>query len=102
MFRKASPWVLPLLFFLAFAGPYALTQQPLAPVFKDTTVLPEGQMGARIRSFIDVINSGSADRVKRFLNEECAQEFREMVPLNDHISTSPIRPAWEAISTKST
>jgi CubicO group peptidase (beta-lactamase class C family) len=88
MFRKASPWISSLLFLMALAGPYTFTQQQAVPVFKDTTALPEGLMGGRIRSFIDVINSGSVDRIKRFLNEECAQEFRQMVPLDDHISTA--------------
>jgi len=73
---------------MALAGPYTFTQQQAVPVFKDMTALPEGLMGGRIRFFIDVVNSGNVDRIKRFLNEECAQEFREMVPLNDHISSA--------------
>jgi len=88
MNRQTIRWTIVLLFAAVLAGPYAFTQQPAAPVYKDTTALPEGPMGARIKSFIDVINSGNAERVKRFVNEECAKEFREMVPLNDHISTA--------------
>lgn len=88
MFRKARPWLVFLLFCSILACPYSLAQQQAAPVFKDTTVLPEGQMGNRIRSFIDTINSGSVEHLKRFLNEECAREFREGVPLNEHISTA--------------
>jgi CubicO group peptidase (beta-lactamase class C family) len=88
MFLTTGRRIVILVFALALAGPGALSQSPSAPVFKDTTVLPEGPMGARIRSFIEVVNSGSADRVERFLDEECAKEFREMVPLDDHISTA--------------
>ncbi len=87
MIRKASRWIFVLLIALAITGPSVYPQPQAAPSFKDTTVLPEGPMGARIRSLIDVINSGNVDRIKRFLNEECAQPLREMVPLKDHIST---------------
>jgi CubicO group peptidase (beta-lactamase class C family) len=62
-------------------------QQPAAPAFKDTTALPSGPQGARITSVIEVLNSGSVDRLKRFLEEECVPTFREMVPLDDHIAT---------------
>jgi len=88
MFRPTTRWIYALFFALALVGAGALAQQPAAPAYKETTVLPEGPTGARIRAFLDVINSGSADRIKRFLNEECAKEFREMVPLGDHISTA--------------
>jgi len=33
------------------------------------------------------VNSGSVDRIKRFISEECAGDFREKIPLEDHIST---------------
>jgi len=88
MFRKTTRWIFILVLSLALAGPSAFTRQQAAPAFKDTTALPDGPSGARIRSFIDVVNSGSVDRMKRFLNEECAKEFRETVPLSDHISTA--------------
>ena len=71
---------------LAPAGPSAPPQQP-APAFKDNTVLPEGPTGARIRSLIEVLNSGSAERVQRFLDEECDKKFREFVPIEEHIAT---------------
>ncbi|MEN6312423.1 MAG: serine hydrolase domain-containing protein [Acidobacteriota bacterium] len=87
--RKTALWFLGLLFSLALAGPTVSGKaQPAAPVFKDTTVLPEGPRGARIMSFIQVINSGNAERITRFVNEECTREFREMAPLNNHISTA--------------
>ena len=87
MFNKAGRWILVLFFFVAFAGPGAFTQQPPAPSFKDTTVLPEGQAGVRIKSLLEVVNSGSVDRIKRFISEECAGNFQEEIPLEDHIST---------------
>ncbi len=72
---------------LALAVPLVLAQQPAAPDYKDATALPAGPTAARIRSAIEVLNSGSADRIKRFLDEECTEKFREMVPLADHVST---------------
>jgi len=88
MLRTAGRWIVILFFALALAGPGILAQQQPAPSFKDTTALPEGSVGTRIRSALEVFNSGSVDRIKRFLNEDCAKEFREMVPLDDHISTA--------------
>ena len=86
MFRTAGRWTIILLFCLALAGTGATAQPQAAPTFKDTTALPEGPMGARIKSLIKVMNSGNPERVRAFLNEDCAKEFREMVPADDHIS----------------
>jgi CubicO group peptidase (beta-lactamase class C family) len=68
-------------------APAARAQQPAAPAFQDTTVLPEGQKGARVRSLIEAINSGDRDRIRRFLDQECASGFQRAVPMDDHIST---------------
>jgi CubicO group peptidase (beta-lactamase class C family) len=73
---------------LASAVPSAFSQPQAAPAFKDTTALPEGPAGARIKSLIEVMNSGSAERIQRFLNGECDKKFREMVPIDEHISTA--------------
>jgi CubicO group peptidase (beta-lactamase class C family) len=64
----------------------ALAAQPAAPDYKDTAALPAGPMGRHIMTFIEVVNSGDAARVKRFLDEDCTREFREMAPLDRHIS----------------
>jgi CubicO group peptidase (beta-lactamase class C family) len=88
MSKTTTRWMLVLVFALALAAPQAIAQQPAAPDFKDTTALPEGPMGARVQSFIEVVNSGNTDRIKRFLTTECAKEFREAIPLDDHISTA--------------
>jgi CubicO group peptidase (beta-lactamase class C family) len=73
---------------LALAGPGAPSQPQAAPAFKDTTALPEGPAGARIRSFIEIVNSGSAERFKRFLDEECEPGFRDRFPVEEHVSTA--------------
>ncbi len=56
-----------------------------APAFKDTPVLPEGPTGARITSLIEVVNTASVERLKRFLSDECGPEFRDAVPMSEHI-----------------
>jgi len=87
MSRKTTRWALVLLSLSVLIGPRAVAQQPAGPDFKDTTILPEGQVGARIRSAIEVINSGDPDRIRQFLDQECTGEFRGMAPIADHVST---------------
>jgi hypothetical protein len=87
MFRTARRRIIGVLFLAAWTGLGALAQQASAPAFKDTTALPEGQAGARIKSLLEVLNSGSVDRIKRFIGEECAGNFRDRIPLEEHIST---------------
>ena len=77
-----------LLFILAPAAPRLVARQPAAPVFHDSTALPTGPRGDRIRSFIETVNSGSVDRIRRFLSVDCAREFQQSVPLDDHISAT--------------
>src|SRR5512135_945693 len=86
MFRSSRRWLV-LILALAVAGP-AVRAQQTAPSFHDTTALPKGVMGDRIRSVIEVLNSGSPDRIKRFLNEECAREYREGAPIDEHIAAT--------------
>ncbi len=62
-------------------------QQAATANFQDLAVLPEGAVGARIRSLIEVINSGDQDLIRRFLDQECTPEFRGAVPVDQHIST---------------
>ncbi len=64
----------------------ARAQQPAAPGFQDSTAMPEGQKGARIRGLIEAVNSGDRDRIRRFLDEDCTAGFRGVVPVDEHIS----------------
>jgi CubicO group peptidase (beta-lactamase class C family) len=89
---KMLRWIVVVIALLALwvslAGAGGPSQQPSAPAFKDTVALPEGAIGARVRSLIEVMNSGSAERFKRFLDEECEPRFRDMVPLEEHVATA--------------
>jgi len=87
MLRKAVRSIVILFLALAVAGPGVFPQQPPAPAFNDTTTMPEGPVGARIRSVLEVLNSGSVDRIKRFVAEECAGRFRD-IPVEEHIGTA--------------
>jgi len=77
-----------LLLSVSFVLPAGFAQPVAGPAYKDSTVLPQDRAGARIQSFIGVINSGDPDRVRRFIDEECGGEFRKAIPLEDHISTA--------------
>jgi CubicO group peptidase (beta-lactamase class C family) len=73
---------------LILAGPGAPSQPQAVPAFKDTTALPDGVPGARIKSLIEALTSGSAERFKRFLDEECEPGFRDRFPVEEHVSTA--------------
>jgi len=88
MVKKIAPRALLLLLSVALVFPAGFGQQAAGPGYQDSTALPKDRAGARIQSFIGIINSGDPDRVRRFLDEECAGEFRKAVPLDDHISTA--------------
>lgn len=87
MIRRYARWVVSLILFVGLVGPGGTAQQA-SPAFKDTPGLPEGPTGARIRSLIEVMNSGNAERFERFLSEECDKRFRDMVPLEEHVATA--------------
>ncbi len=88
MCRAIIACTLTLLFILAPAAPRLVARQPAAPAFRDSSALPSGPGGARIRSFIETVNSGSVDRITRFLREECTREFQQSASLDDHISAT--------------
>ncbi len=87
MFRRSGLRLVILSVALTLAGPGAWAQPP-APSFKDTTAFPQGPTGARIKSLIEVMNSGNVDRIKRFIADECAGDFKQKIPIEDHISTA--------------
>lgn len=64
-----------------FAAPQA------APAFKDTTAMPDGRVGERIRSLIEALNAADPAAVRRFLEEECTAELRASVPIERRIAS---------------
>ena len=88
MSRSSVRGIAVLVFALALMGPGLFARSQPAQSFTDTMVPPEGVPGARVRSLIEVLNSGSAERFQRFLDEECEPKFRDMVPLEEHIAVA--------------
>ena len=74
------------LVFLMILQPAAWPQQTGETGFEDNPAMPGGVKGERIRSLIDTVNSGDAGRIRRFLSEECTEEFRTMAPMETHIN----------------
>jgi len=88
MFRWRIARAIALLIALAVMTPAAPPQQTGAADFKDTTSLPEGRMGARVKSALEAMASGNSDRVKRFLDADCDKSFREMFPIEEHLGAA--------------
>ena len=81
--RKISAIVLVL---CAFVFQAAFAQSPGEVSYKDESVMPGGKMGERIQSIINTVNSNDPDVIRSFMNEECAEDFRDMAPMERHIS----------------
>jgi CubicO group peptidase (beta-lactamase class C family) len=60
--------------------------QTPAETYSDSPVLPEGVRGERIKAIIDTLNSGDPEKVRQFLASHCTERFRNIVPIDDHIS----------------
>ncbi len=63
----------------------AAAQSPGEKSYHDESILPKGEIGARIESILAVYNSNDPERIGRFITEECTAEFRDMVSLAQHI-----------------
>jgi CubicO group peptidase (beta-lactamase class C family) len=81
MNRKILITALSCVFFLQFAA----AQQPGEISYHDESALPAGKTGERIQSIIDTINSDSPERIRRFIEEECTEKFRNFAPMDEHI-----------------
>jgi CubicO group peptidase (beta-lactamase class C family) len=60
-------------------------QRPGETSFKDNPAPPEGRVGERVQSLLQALNSGSPDRIRRFLSEDCDERFRKIAPTDRHI-----------------
>jgi CubicO group peptidase (beta-lactamase class C family) len=74
------------LFICLFIVQAGWAQRPVEGDYKDSPVMPVGIMGQRIQSLLDTMNSGDMERVRKFISTECAERFRNMVPMDEHIS----------------
>ncbi|MGD2154179.1 MAG: serine hydrolase domain-containing protein [Gemmatimonadales bacterium] len=82
MNRKA-----PVLLVLVLCSAQALyAQQPGEISYHDESVMPTGVVGERISSIISTLNAGDPEAVRRFIEEECSQQFANFAPMEEHIS----------------
>ncbi|MGD9347912.1 MAG: serine hydrolase, partial [Candidatus Aminicenantes bacterium] len=65
---------------------FATAQQPGEKSYKDESVLPAGKKGERIQSVIDTVNSNDPGRIRRFIEEECTERFRNHASMDEHIN----------------
>lgn len=68
----------------ADAIPAALGQPSLGD-FKDVRELPSGPAGERLTGLLDAINAGDDARLRAFINDTFTPEFRDFVPMKDHL-----------------
>ncbi len=83
--KRAWAAVTAILLLATLAHQPARAQRPAELSFQDRPVLPEGRMGERVQSLLQTLNSGSPDRIRRFLGEDCDESFRNIAPTDRHI-----------------
>jgi len=59
--------------------------QPSPGDFKDVRELPSGPAGERLTGLLDAINAGDDARMSAFINDTFAPEFRDFMPMKDHL-----------------
>jgi CubicO group peptidase (beta-lactamase class C family) len=53
--------------------------------YRDSPELPAGAVGERLRQLVEVASSGSQDRVRALVENDFTPEFRDAVPLEEHL-----------------
>lgn len=72
---------------LTAANPHNTIAQTLpAPEFEDQQELPEGTRGERIAALIEALNANSKRAVEHLMTTHVAEGFREMAPMEMHVS----------------
>jgi len=61
-------------------------QMPGEKSYHDESVMPGGKKGERIQSLIATVNSNNPDQIRRFMNEECTEKFRNFASMEEHIN----------------
>ncbi len=76
--------VIAILCVFAFQAMHA--QMPGEKSYHDESVMPVGKKGERIQSLIATFNSNDPDQIRRFMNEECTEKFRNFASMEEHIN----------------
>lgn len=81
---KKILWVI-LILFLSIGISSALQQQGEIS-YKDTPEKPGEIIGTRVQSLIDTLNSGNPEAVRKFLDTDCTERFKNFAPIEDHVN----------------
>ena len=76
--------IIAILCVFAFQAMHA--QMPGEKSYHDEPVMPGSKKGQRIQSLIATVNSNDPDQIRRFMNEECTEKFRNFAPMEEHIN----------------
>ena len=76
--------IIAILCVFAFQAMHA--QMPGEKSYHDEPVMPGSKKGQRIQSLIETVNSNDPDQIRRFMNEECTEKFRNFASMEEHIN----------------
>ncbi len=71
---------------LLLAPFFTLAQQPANDACQDDTNMPAGLRGERIRALLEAMNSNNPATIQAFLEAHAAENFRQVVPMEEHVS----------------
>ncbi len=72
---------------LLVASPAPLAPQQATESYSDDPRMPEGVLGDRVRSVLNTLNAPAPEAVRRFMEEECTENFMNLGSLEMHIAT---------------
>lgn len=81
---RTSQWFLSL-FAALFAVMTLCGTAALAQDYQHAPV-PDGPVGDRIRALVETVNANDSDRVRKFVEEAFTPEFRDIAPMEAHLS----------------
>ena len=55
--------------------------------YHDSPELPAGAVGDRLRQLVEVVSSGSPERIRELVENDFTPEFRDAVPVAEHLGT---------------
>jgi len=60
--------------------------QPTRGAYSDASELPDGPIGERISSLLEVINSNDREKLRTFVSEAFTNQFRNFAPMDRHLA----------------
>ncbi len=72
---------------LLVALPSQVVQAQPPDNYRDDPRMPEGVLGDRVRSVLNTLNLPTPEAVRRFMEEECTEGFRNFASIETHVAT---------------